>query len=140
MNESDVEAYMRQPWNMTCTDGGLVTFGSGAEHPRAYGAFPRKIRRYALDRGAITLEHAIHTSTGLSAGVLNIQDRGVLRAGAYADVVVFNPETINDPAAYDAPHAYSTGMDYVLVNGKFALAEGKVLPERHGRVLLRHQQ
>lgn len=140
MNENDVEAYMRQPWNMTCTDGGLVTFGSGAEHPRAYGAFPRKIRRYALDRGAITLEHAIHTSTGLSAGVLNIQDRGVLRAGAYADVVVFNPETINDPAAYDAPHAYSTGMDYVLVNGKFALAEGKVLPERHGRVLLRHQQ
>jgi len=140
MNDNDVDAFMRQPWTMTCTDGGLVAFGSGAEHPRAYGAFPRKIRLYTLERGVITLEQAIHSSSGLTAAVLNIQNRGVLRPGTYADVLVINPETIRDHAAYAAPHAYSTGMEYVLVNGRVAVADGKVVPERHGRVLLRDRQ
>jgi N-acyl-D-amino-acid deacylase len=137
MNEQDVEAFMKQPWTMTCTDGGLSEFGSGGEHPRAYGAFPRKIRRYAMDRGVVSLEQAIHSSTGLTATVLGIEDRGFLRAGAYADVVVFDPETINDVADYQEPDAYSVGMDYVLVNGRVAVAGGKAVDERHGRVLRR---
>ena len=135
MNEKDVEAFMKQPWTMTCTDGGLVAFGDGAEHPRAYGAFPRKIRRYVMERGVVTLEQAIHSSTGLTATVLGIEDRGFLRPGAFADVVVFDPETIADKATYMEPHAYSVGMDVVLVNGRFAIDGGKVTDGRFGRVL-----
>jgi N-acyl-D-aspartate/D-glutamate deacylase len=137
MNEKDVEAFMKQPWTMTCTDGGLVEFGDGAEHPRAYGAFPRKIRRYVMERGVVSLEQAIHSSTGLTATVLGVTDRGFLRPGAYADIVVFNPETIEDKATYVEPHAYSVGMDYVMVNGRVAVDAGKVAAGRHGRVLRR---
>jgi N-acyl-D-aspartate/D-glutamate deacylase len=137
MNEKDVEAFMRQPWVMTCTDGGLSQFGSGEEHPRAYGAFPRKIRRYVLERGVIKLEQAIHSSTGLTATVLGVKDRGFLREGAYADVVVFDPGKIRDAATYEEPDAYSEGVDYLLVNGKFAVDGGKALVDRHGRVLRR---
>lgn len=140
MNETDLEAFMKQPWNMTCSDGGLPEFGVGAGHPRSYGAFSRKIRRYVVERGAISLEHAIHTSTGLTAGVFGIKDRGVLVRGAYADILVFDLATVTDLATYEQPHAYSTGMDFILINGQVAVADGKVTPERHGRVLLRHQQ
>ena len=137
MNDKDLEAFMRQPWTMTCSDGGLVEFGQGAEHPRAYGAFSRKLRRYALDQGVVSIEQAVHSSSGLAASVFGIKDRGAIREGAYADVLVFDPHTVNDVATYEKPHAYSTGMDYVFVNGRAAVAEGKVVNERFGRVLLR---
>jgi len=140
MNESDLEAYMRQPWTMTCTDGGLPEFGVGSGHPRSYGAFPRKIRRYVFERGTITLEQAIHSSSGLTASVFGIKDRGTISVGAYADVLVFDAEKIADHATYEQPHAYSTGMEYVFVNGQAAVVDGKVTDRRHGRVLLRHQQ
>ena len=139
MNERDVEALMKQPWTMTSSDGSLVEFGEGAEHPRAYGAYPRKIRRYTLDRKIISMSQAIHSSTGLSAEVFGIKDRGVLRPGAFADVLVFNPQTIRDVATYEKPHAYSVGMDYVFVNGRAAIDGGKVAPERFGRVILRER-
>ena len=140
MNDKDIEAFMQQPWTMTCTDGGLVEFGSGSEHPRAYGAFPRKLRRYALDQNVVSIEQAIHTSTGLTATVFGIKDRGAIREGAYADVIVFDPKTVTDVATYEKPHAYSTGMDFVLVNGHLAVANGKVTDQRYGRVLLRQSQ
>lgn len=137
MSEADVEAFMRQPWTMTSTDGGLPHFGKTSEHPRAYGAFPRKLRGYVLDKPVIPMAQAIHAATGLPAKILGVPDRGLLREGAFADVIVFDPETIRDLATYERPHAYSVGMDYVFVNGKAALAEGKPTAERHGRVLLR---
>jgi N-acyl-D-amino-acid deacylase len=137
MNENDVEAMMKQPWMMTSSDGALPVFGDGAEHPRAYGAFPRKFRRYVIDKPVITWEQAVHSSTGLTAKVFSITDRGELRPGAIADVLVINPETIRDVATYEKPHAYSEGMDYVLVNGQLAVSEGKVTPNRHGKLLLR---
>ncbi|WP_164157049.1 N-acyl-D-amino-acid deacylase family protein [Sandarakinorhabdus rubra] len=137
MNEKDLEALMQQPWMMTSTDGGLVTFGEGAEHPRAYGAFPRKLRRYTLDKGVITLEEAIHRSSGLTADVFAIPDRGVVKPGAYADVIVFDPATVTDTATYDKPHSYSKGIDDIFVNGRAAVIGGVVQPDRAGRVLLR---
>ena len=137
MNEQDVEAFMRRPWTMTCTDGGLSEFGLAREHPRAYGAFPRKIRRYALDKGVVTLERAIHASTGLTATVLGLEGRGFLRAGAFADVVVFDPERIADAATYAQPDAYATGIEHVFVNGRAAVVAGEVADERFGRVLRR---
>jgi len=139
MNERDVERLMQQPWTMTSSDGALGPFGVGGEHPRAYGAFPRKFRRYVLDREVVSMAQAIHASTGLSAEVFSIPDRGVLRAGAYADVLVFDPETIRDVATYQQPHAYSEGMEYIFVNGKPAVMDGEVTDERHGRVLRRGQ-
>ena len=140
MSEEDIEAFMRQPWTMTCTDGGLVELGSGSEHPRSYGAFPRKVRRYALDRKVLSLEQAIHSSTGLTAAVFGLKDRGVIRVGAYADVLVFDPAEVADIATYEKPHAYATGMSFVLINGQLAVADGKVTGERHGRVLGRESQ
>jgi len=137
MSEKDLEALMQQPWMMTSTDGGLVPFGTGNEHPRAYGAFPRKLRRYTLDKGVITLEQAIHSSAGLPAQVFAIPDRGVLKPGAFADVIVFDPATVSDTATYTKPHSYSKGIDDVFVNGKAAVIDGKIAPERSGRILLR---
>lgn len=137
MSDDDVEAFMRQPWTMTSTDGGLPHFGKTSEHPRAYGAFPRKLRNYVLDKPVIPMAQAIHAATGLPAKILGVPDRGLLREGAFADVIVFDPKTIRDLATYERPHAYSVGVDYVFVNGKAALAKGKPTAERHGRVLLR---
>lgn len=137
MNEKDVEAIMKQPWTMTCTDGGLSKYGSGTEHPRSFGAFPRKIRKYVLDKPVIPMEQAIHSMTGLPAQVFAIPDRGVLKAGNYADVVVFDPRTIRDTATYEKPDSYSVGIRYVLVNGHEAVDAGQVTAQRFGRVLLR---
>lgn len=139
MSEQDIEAFMRQRWTMTCTDGGLSAFGSGVEHPRAYGAFPRKIRRYSLDRNVIPLEQAIHSSTGLTATVLGITDRGFLRPGAFADVLVFDPQTFADQATYEKPDAYATGVRYLTVNGRLAIDGGNITEQRAGRVLLRER-
>lgn len=137
MSDADVEAFMRQPWTMTSTDGGLPPFGQTAEHPRAYGAFPRKLRSYVLDKPVISMEAAIHAATGLPAQVFAIPDRGVLRPGAFADVIVFDPRTVRDTATYEKPHAYAQGMDYVFVNGRAALAQGRPAEGRFGRVLRR---
>lgn len=137
MNENDVENIMKQPWTMTCTDGGLSAFGSGTEHPRSYGAFPRKIRKYVLDKPVISMEQAIRSMTGLPAEVFTIPERGVLKAGNYADVVVFDPKTIRDVATYTKPDAYSVGITTVFVNGHNAVDGGKVTDKRYGRVLLR---
>jgi N-acyl-D-amino-acid deacylase len=137
MNEQDLDNIMKQPWTMTSTDGSLVPFGKGAEHPRAYGAFPRKLRVYTLDRKVIPMEQSIHSMTGLPAHVFKIPYRGELKPGNFADVVVFDPKTVRDVATYQQPHAYSVGMEYVLVNGKPAIWAGAVTPDRHGKVLLR---
>lgn len=139
MNEKDVELLMKQPWMMTSSDGALVAFGEGGEHPRAYGAYPRKFRRYVIEREVVSMAQAIHASTGLPAQVFGIVDRGVIAPGAFADVLVFNPETIRDVATYQEPHAYSEGMEYIFVNGQTALSQGKVTDQRHGRVLRRGQ-
>ena len=91
MSERDIELIMRQTWNMTCTDGDLVPMGQGKPHPRAYGAFPRKLRLYVRDRGVIDLPFAIRSMTSLPAQVFALKDRGQIRAGAFADLLVFDP-------------------------------------------------
>ena len=137
MDEHDLEAIMRQPWTMTSSDGSLITPGERLNHPRAYGAFPRKIKRYVLDSGILTLEQAIHSSSGLTAKVFSIEDRGLIRAGYFADVLVLNLDTLKDHATYQKPEILSEGMDYVIVNGRTAIGAGKLAPDRSGRVLLR---
>ena len=117
MTESDIELIMRQPFTMTCTDGDLVPFGQGKPHPRGNGAFARKIRVYVNERGTIDLPFAVRSMTSLPASVFGLKDRGVLRPGAWADILIFDPATVRDAATYLEPHQLSEGMEYVLVNG-----------------------
>jgi N-acyl-D-aspartate/D-glutamate deacylase len=137
MDEKDIATFMRQTWTMTCSDGDLVPMGQGVPHPRAYGTFPRKIRKYVVEEKVIPLETAIHSMTGLPAAVFHVVDRGTIRPGAYADVVVFDLAKVRDKATYSEPHQLSEGMVEVIVNGKLALDGGKVTDARGGLVLKR---
>lgn len=137
MKETDIELLMKQPWTMTCSDGDLVRLGEGVPHPRSYGTFPRKIRVYAVERGVIDLAAAIRSMTSLPATVFRLTDRGMLRPGAYADLVVFDLARLRDQATYQEPHQLSEGMVYVLVNGQLAVDGGRFTGGRHGRVLNR---
>src|SRR5207247_540781 len=120
MTESDIELIMRQPFTMTCTDGDLIPFGQGKPHPRGNGAFARKIRVYVNERGTIDLPFAIRSMTSLPASVYGLKDRGMIRVGAWADILVFDPAKVRDAATYLEPHQLSEGMEYVLVNGAIA--------------------
>jgi len=135
MDDGDVERLMAQPWTMTSSDGDLVPMGEGVPHPRAYGAFPRKIRLYVQEKGVLSLEQAVRSMTSLPARVYDMRDRGVLRPGAAADVVVFDLAKVRDKAEYTAPHQLAEGMVWVFVNGKAAIREGAFTDVMSGRVL-----
>jgi N-acyl-D-amino-acid deacylase len=137
MSEDDIALIMRQPWTMTSSDGGLVPMTEGVPHPRNYGAFSRKIARYVRERKVVTLETAVRSMTGLSAEVMGIPDRGVLRKGAAADVVIFDPAAVRDAATYTQPHQLAEGMWYVFVNGVPVIAKGAFTEAKPGRVLLK---
>lgn len=140
MGEEDIRRFMVQPWTMTCSDGDLVELGDGVPHPRAFGAFPRKLRRYVVEEKVLTLERAIHSMTGMPATVFRLPERGVLRVGAMADVAVFDLAAVRDAATYEDPHHHSEGMKVIIVNGRVALEGGKVTGERAGRVLVKTVQ
>jgi N-acyl-D-amino-acid deacylase len=135
MSELDIEHIMRKDYTMTSSDGSLVPMGEGKPHPRYYGTFPRKIRHYVLERGTITLPHAVRSMTSLPATVFRFEDRGLLRRGMWADVVVFDLETIRDRATYQDPHQLAEGMVHILVNGKLAMRDGQFTGELAGVVL-----
>jgi N-acyl-D-amino-acid deacylase len=117
MSESDIELIMKQPFTMTCTDGDLVAFGIGKPHPRGNGAFARKIRVYVNERHVIDLPFAIRSMTSLPASVFGLKDRGAIRPGAAADVLVMDPAKVKDAATYTEPHQMSQGIVYAIVNG-----------------------
>lgn len=137
MHDDDVETLMVQPWTMTSSDGGLGPMGVGVPHPRSYGAFARKIAVYARDREVVGLEDAIRSMTSLPAMVFDMPDRGVVREGAIADLVIFDLEAVDDVATFTDPHHYSEGMVHVFVNGVAAIRDGAFTGERPGRVLRR---
>ncbi len=135
MDDGDVETLMAQPWTMTSSDGDLVPWMEGVPHPRSYGAFPRKIRLYAREKGVVGLEQAVRSMTSLPARVYDLRDRGVLRPGAAADVVVFDLAKVMDTATYTEPHRLAEGMVWVFVNGRAALRDGAFTDVLSGRVL-----
>ena len=138
MAEIDMETIAKQPWVATSTDGGIAMPADGpSTHARFYGSFTRKIRHYALDRGAISLEHAIRSSTSLPARIMDLKDRGQIREGFAADLVVFDLATIRDKATFFEPHQHSEGIDYVFVNGTAMVDGGKLTHARPGRILVR---
>jgi dihydroorotase/N-acyl-D-amino-acid deacylase len=128
---------MRHPQTMIASDGRLSTPGDGHPHPRAYGTFPRVLGRYVREQRLLTLEQAVHKMTGMPAARLGLRDRGVLRAGAVADVVVFDPATVADRATFEQPHQYPVGIGTVVVNGVVAVDGGTPTGARAGRVLRR---
>lgn len=137
MEERDVERFMRQPWTMTASDGSLPEFGQGTPHPRGYGSFPRRLGVYTRDRGVVDLAMAVRSMTHLPASVYRIEDRGIIREGAWADIVVFDLERLHDPATFDDPHQLAEGMVHVLVNGELAMDGGEFTGGLHGRILRR---
>jgi N-acyl-D-amino-acid deacylase len=137
LDESDVQRIMRHPQAMIASDGRLSRPGEASPHPRAYGTFPRVLGRYSRDLKLFPLETAVHKMTGQPAARLKLRDRGVLRAGAFADVVVFDATTVADKATFTQPHQYPVGIDYVFVNGAAAVDSGRFTDARTGRVLKR---
>ncbi|MDQ8155490.1 MAG: amidohydrolase family protein [Gemmatimonadota bacterium] len=117
MTEADIETFMKDPYVMTSSDG------SGG-HPRLYGTYPRKIRRYVLDKPVITMERMVKSSTAQVAEVYGIAERGRLQTGYFADVIVFDPKTVREQATYVEPEKLSVGMRWVFVNGQAAVADG----------------
>lgn len=140
MSEDDVALALKQPWVSICNDSqgtspeGLL--GKEHPHPRAYGTFPRILRKYVHEDHLLTLEDAIRKFSALPAGRMRIADRGVLKAGMWADIVVFDPETIRDLASFEKPNQLSEGMRFVLINGVPVINEGKMTGALPGKVIL----
>jgi N-acyl-D-amino-acid deacylase len=132
----DLDMYAARPWVATATDGGIALLEDGpGTHARFYGTFPRKLRHFALDRQVISLEDAVRSSTSLPAQILGLKDRGVLREGGFADVIVFDPATIRDRSTFVQPHQYSEGVEWVLINGMVVLDGGQPNGSLQGRVV-----
>ncbi len=127
----------RQPWMMTCTDGRTPSPAQNVTHPRVFGAFTRKLRQFVLDERIVSMPFAIRSMTGLAADFLGLDDRGYLRAGAVADITVFDRDRIRDRATYDQPRQLSEGTVHVLVNGRFAIRDGEATGALAGRPIRR---
>ena len=135
MDEEDVRHVMAVPWVATASDGRAYLPGADRPHPRNYGTFPRKLALYSLQEKVVPLEQAVRSMTSLPAEILGIKDRGVLKTGMMADVVVFNPATLKDRATFDAPHQYAQGIEHVLVNGTMVVSQGIPTGALPGRAL-----
>ncbi|MBQ04181.1 hypothetical protein CL673_05665 [Candidatus Bathyarchaeota archaeon] len=139
MSEEDVERVMRSPYMMVCSDGVGVsprgTHKRGKPHPRYYGAFPRVLGYYVREKGILSLQESIRKMTSLPAQRIGLRDRGLLREGFKADIVMFDPETVNDQATFTDPHRFPKGINYVMINGRLVVDGGEQTREIPGRVL-----
>jgi N-acyl-D-amino-acid deacylase len=139
MSEDDVETVISHPLASVGSDGESTApygpCGEVAEHPRAYGTFPRAIRRYVYERGLMPLEEMIRKMTSAPAARMGITDRGVISEGKMADIVLFDPERIRDKATFENPHQYSEGVVHVIVNGVMTVEGGEHTKERAGMII-----
>jgi N-acyl-D-amino-acid deacylase len=139
--EEDMRLALVQPWCSIGSDGSAYSIEGplrrGNPHPRNFGTFPRVLGHYVREEKVLRLEDAVRKMTSLNAAKLGIADRGVLRAGAFADVAIFDPATVIDRSTYTAPFAYNDGIEYVVVNGQVVLEHGKHTGAKPGRVIRR---
>ena len=139
MAEDDVRVFLRSPLVLVGSDGFAVAphgpSSQGKPHPRYYGTFPRVLGHYVRELGVLSLPAAVHKMTGASAAALGLVDRGVVRAGAVADLVIFDPVTVIDQATYDDPHQCPIGISHVIVNGEMVVDDGQHTGALPGRVL-----
>ena len=135
MSDEDVDRIMRHPQVSIASDAGVLALGSGAPHPRGYGNNARVLGTYSRVRRVIPIEEAIRKMTSLPAAHFKLANRGLVRAGHAADLVLFDPETVGDAATFEAPHAYAAGIPYVLVNGVAVVKNGAQTAARPGQVI-----
>ena len=140
MSEQDVITALKFPWTSIGSDAGASLNPNavdtlGLAHPRGYGNFPRLIARYVREKRVLTLEQAIRKMTSWPATRMRLNSRGVIKEGAWADVVIFDYATIQDRATYEKPFLYPIGIDYVLVNGQVVIDRGKHTGARPGQVI-----
>jgi N-acyl-D-amino-acid deacylase len=133
--EEDLERIIRHPATMIGSDGEVPTFGRAQPHPRSYGTFARVLAVYVRERGTLTLPDAVRRMTAFPAQRLGLHDRGVLRPGMKADIVIFDPSTVRDTATYASPHQYAAGVAVVITNGQVVFADGVMTAARPGAVL-----
>jgi N-acyl-D-amino-acid deacylase len=138
MGMEDVERILKYPNTAVASDGGIREFGSGMPHPRSYGTNARVLNEFVRVRGTLTLEDAIRRMTSLPARTFRFTDRGLLKPGFAADVLIFDPAKVRDLSTYADPHHYTEGFDHVFVNGQAVVSEGKLNEVRPGRIL-RHK-
>jgi len=135
MDEPDVQNIMRQPFTMIASDSGVRQFGSGVPHPRGYGNNARVLGRYVRELKLITLEDAIRKMTSLPAQTFNLRDRGQIREGFAADIVIFDDAKVADKATYETPHQYAEGFSNVIVNGQVVFDGSKMTGTMSGEPL-----
>jgi N-acyl-D-aspartate/D-glutamate deacylase len=128
MNEKDIRRFMKEKFVMTCSDG-------STGHPRKYGTFPKKLRQYVFQDKVISLPFAVRNSSALVAETFRIPERGLIREGYFADVIVFDPATVSDRSTYEQPELLAVGMKFVIVNGKIAVENGAYTGALAGRAL-----
>ena len=136
MQEDEVRLFMREPFVATASDGSTMPLDSPSQpHPRAFGTFPRKIGHYAIEGQVMPLAQAIRSASGLPADILGLTDRGYLKPGYYADIVVFDPATFRDTATFEKPLQWATGVKLLLVNGEVAVEAEKPTGKLAGRAI-----
>jgi N-acyl-D-amino-acid deacylase len=136
MSEEDVQRIMKYPYSMVGSDAGVIQFGSGVPHPRGYGTNARLLAEYVRQKKVLRIEEAIRKMTSFPAQRFRLMDRGLIRPGMWADIVVFDEKTVTDKATFQKPHAFSVGFAYVLVNGETVIDHGTHSGARPGMVLL----
>lgn len=136
MDEQDLQRILRHPASMIASDGEIQVFGRGSPHPRSYGTFVRVLGRYARELKVLSLEEAVRKMSAFPAQRVGLADRGVLREGLKADVVVFDPQRVRDRATFEQPHQYPDGVSHVVVSGQVVVEGGALTSARPGRVLV----
>jgi N-acyl-D-amino-acid deacylase len=137
MDEPDVERIMREPFTMVASDAGPGNYKSGVPHPRGYGNNARVLGRYVREKKIIPMEDAIRKMTSLPAQTFGFRDRGLIREGFVADLLLIDEATVGDRATFEDPHQYAVGFDYVIVNGKPVVAEGNWTGTLPGKAIRR---
>jgi N-acyl-D-amino-acid deacylase len=135
MNEDDVRHFMKYPFNMVGADGGVVVYGKGMPHPRAYGTNARVLAKYVREEKLVSLEEMVRRMSSLAAQKFQLKDRGLIKEGMAADIVVFDLDEVTDKATFEQPHQFSAGFHYVLVNGQLVIENGQHTGLRSGTTL-----
>ena len=139
MGDDDIARIMRHPMVSFASDAGVIQPGSGVPHPRGYGNAVRVLGEYVRERKTISLEEAVRKMTSLPARTFRLKNRGELRVGAVADIVIFDPEKVGSPSTFDDPHHYATGFSDVIVNGVAVIRETMLTEARSGTAVRLNQ-
>jgi len=132
MNEEDLQVFLKHPLTMFASDGGPRMLGQDVPHPRSYGNNARVLGRYVRELKLLTLEEAVRRMTSLPAQTFRLKDRGMIKTGAFADIVIFDPAKVNDPSTFNDPHHYAEGFSHVIVNGGVVIRDGQLTEVRSG--------